>query len=60
MSQLFRETALSLGTGSDMVMGGMTLLFMTIFLAWTWYAYAPSRKAEMESYGRLPFDGDTP
>ena len=37
-------------------MGAMTLAFMGIFGAWFWYAYAPSRKALMDDYGRMPLD----
>ena len=58
MSQLFRDTALSLPASSGELMGLLTLAFMAMFLAWAWYAYAPSRRALMDEYANLPLERD--
>lgn len=38
------------------LLGVMTVVFFAVFLAWTWWAYAPSRREKMERYGRIPFE----
>ena len=56
MSQLFRETAQSLPALAELTMGGMTALFMALFLGWIWYAFAPSRSEHMQTMAHLPLD----
>ena len=34
----------------------LTTVFFFTFLAWTWWAFAPSRRAQHEAAGRIPFD----
>ena len=59
MNPLIKEGAQAMSPEAGVLMGLMTLAFMAIFLGWFWYAYAPSRRALMESHGRLPLeDGD--
>lgn len=38
------------------LLGVMTIVFLVVFLGWTWWAYAPSRKERMDRYARIPFD----
>ena len=38
------------------LLGVMTVVFLGVFLGWTWWAYAPSRKERMDRYARIPFD----
>ncbi len=54
MNPLIQEAAGAVQLG--WLMGIMTALFFTAFLGWVWWAYAPSRRARMEEYGRMPFD----
>ena len=54
MNPLIREAADSVQLG--WLLGLMTILFLVAFLGWAWWAYAPSRRALMEEYGRIPFD----
>jgi len=54
MSQLFVDTSQSLSTDAGVLMGVVTALFMGMFAAWTWYAYAPSRRNLMNDFGRIP------
>ena len=56
MNPLIRELAEAMAPESGTVMGLITLSFMGLFLAWAWYAYAPSRSGLMDTYGRLPLD----
>lgn len=42
------------------LLGLMTIVFLIAFLGWTWWAFAPSRRARMEEYARMPLDeGDS-
>lgn len=54
MNPLIHEAARSIELG--WLMGLMTVVFFAVFLAWTWWAYAPSRRGLMEQYGRIPFE----
>ncbi len=56
MNPLFHHAAGTMNDGTGIFMGAITVAFIGIFVAWTWYAYAPSRAALMERYGSLPFD----
>ena len=56
MSQLFREAAQSLSPLAVLWMGGTSVAFTALFLAWVAWAYAPSRAEEMEQLGHLPLD----
>ncbi len=38
------------------LMGFMTLVFLGIFAAWTWWAYRPANAARWEAAGRIPLD----
>ena len=42
------------------IMGVMTVLFLTCFLGWIWWAYRPGNRARMEEDARLPLTGDQP
>jgi cbb3-type cytochrome oxidase subunit 3 len=54
MNPLYREAAASVGL--TWVMALMTVVFLGIFLGWTWWAYAPRRRQQMEEAARLPFN----
>ena len=54
MNPVVRAAAESVELG--WLLGAMTIVFLVAFLGWTWWAYAPSRKALMEEYARIPFD----
>lgn len=56
MNPLFQAAKENLPAEAGVLMGLMTVAFMALFAAWTWWAYAPSRAARMESFGNLPFD----
>ena len=56
MNHVLRAAGDSVSLG--WLMGLTTLLFIAAFVAWTWWAYAPSRKAKMEEAGRIPFEGE--
>ncbi|MFT4623754.1 MAG: cbb3-type cytochrome oxidase subunit 3 [Myxococcota bacterium] len=56
MNPLFQAAKQSITDDTGLLMGVVTLLFMALYAAWGWYAYAPSRAAAMEAYGQLPFD----
>jgi cbb3-type cytochrome oxidase subunit 3 len=51
MSQLFDP-----GTDLSWLGSLLTTTFMLTFLAWVWWAYAPSRRAQHEATGRMPLD----
>jgi cbb3-type cytochrome oxidase subunit 3 len=42
------------------LLGLTTLLFLTSMMAWTAWAWWPSRKAAMDAAAWLPFQGDEP
>lgn len=58
MNPVLREAANSVQLG--WLLGLMTLVFLIAFVGWTWWAFAPSRRALMEEYGRMPFDEGDP
>ena len=53
MNTLLREAASTVDFG--WVLGGMTLIFMAIFLAWAYAAYAPKNKRRWEEAAQMPF-----
>ncbi len=55
MNTLLREAGASVDMG--WLLGAVTVGFFLSFLYWTWYAYAPSRRALMEEASRMPFEG---
>ncbi len=56
MNPLFQAAKESMTDETGLLMGLISLGFMGIFMAWTWYAYAPSRAAQMEAFGNIPLD----
>ncbi|MFT7520094.1 MAG: cbb3-type cytochrome oxidase subunit 3 [Kiritimatiellia bacterium] len=38
--------------------GLATMIFLTVFVAWTVWTWAPSRRAQMDAAAQLPFDDD--
>lgn len=36
----------------------MTVAFFVCFLGWTWWAYRPAHREQMEAYGRIPLEED--
>lgn len=40
------------------LMGAMTLTFIGVFLAWTWWAWAPGNRDAMDRAALLPFADD--
>lgn len=58
MNPVLAEAAGSVQLG--WLLGLMTIVFLIAFLGWTWWAFAPSRRARMEEYARMPLDeGDS-
>lgn len=42
------------------LLGGTTVFFIAFFLAWTLWSWAPSNRARLDGYARLPLDdGDS-
>ncbi len=58
MNPLFQAAKESMTDEVGLLMGLMSLAFMAIFMGWSAWAYTPSRKAQMEAYGNLPFLDD--
>ena len=56
MNPLFQAAKETMTPEHGVLMGAMSLLFMGIFLGWTWYAYAPSRAERMEAFGNIAFE----
>jgi len=54
MNPLLREAAESVRLG--WVLGLMTLLFLSSFVLWIWWAYRAKNRARWEADSRLPFD----
>ncbi|MEZ4415523.1 MAG: cbb3-type cytochrome c oxidase subunit 3 [Gemmatimonadota bacterium] len=54
MNPLIQEAAGSVELG--WLLGVMTVVFFAFFLAWTYWAFAPSHRRRMEEYARMPFD----
>lgn len=55
MNTLTREAASTVQFG--WLLGLLTVVFFVAFLYWVWYAYAPSRRAQMTEASLMPFDG---
>lgn len=53
MNALIREAAASVDFG--WLLGALTILFLAIFLAWVWVAYAPKNRDKWEEASRMPF-----
>ena len=53
MSQLLHGSHSELGW----LMGLTTVLFVSCMVAWTVWAFAPSRRQAMEDASRIPFEG---
>jgi cbb3-type cytochrome oxidase subunit 3 len=58
MNPLYRALANGVSPDQGVVMGLVTLMMIVLFGCWVWYAYAPSRRAQMAEFARLPLDGD--
>ena len=58
MNPLFQAAKASMTDEVGLLMGVMTVVFMAIFVGWSAWAYTPSRKAQMEAFGNLPFQDD--
>lgn len=58
MNPLFQAAKATMTDETGLLMGAMSALFLGIYAMWGWYAYAPSRAAQMEAFGTLPFDED--
>ena len=57
MNPLLREAANT--AELTWIMGVMTAAFLVFFLAWTWWAYSPSRREIMDEAARMPLtDGE--
>lgn len=56
MNPVFKAAAESNELGG--LMGVMTVLFLSAFLYWVWWAWRPDRRVEMERWGRLPLEDD--
>jgi cbb3-type cytochrome oxidase subunit 3 len=54
MNPVISEGARSVQLG--WIMGIMTVLFLSGFLGWAWWAYRPGNRARMEADSRLPFE----
>ena len=52
MNPLLNEAARSVELG--WLLGVMTIFFLVFFLAWVWYAYAPSNKELMDEMAQMP------
>jgi hypothetical protein len=56
VNTLLRAAADEVGLSG--VLGGMTLVFLLCFVAWTLWAFLPSRRPAMEAASRLPFEDE--
>jgi cbb3-type cytochrome oxidase subunit 3 len=54
MNPLIHEAADSVRLG--WIMAAMTVLFLSSFIFWTWWAYRGPNKARWEADSRLPFN----
>ena len=54
MNPVFQQAASSAGLG--WILGINTILFMGVFIGWSLYLWAPSRKQELDATGRLPLE----
>jgi len=54
MNPLIQEASASVQLG--WVMALMTVLFLTSFVLWTWWAYRKPNQARWEADSRLPFN----
>jgi len=53
MNSLLREAAASVDFG--WLLGGVTVLFLGIFIAWTWIAFAPKNRGKWDEAAKMPF-----
>ena len=53
MNDLLREAAQTVDFG--WVLGGVTIVFLGVFLAWAWWAYTPKNREKWEEAARMPF-----
>lgn len=56
MNPLWKSASEAVSPDHGVVMGVVTVLFMVLFAAWTWWAYAPGRREAMEQYGAMPLE----
>jgi cbb3-type cytochrome oxidase subunit 3 len=54
VNPVFRAAAESAQLG--WVMGLMTVVFLGVFLAWTWYAWNPANKQLMQDMAAMPLN----
>ncbi|MDP2470462.1 MAG: cbb3-type cytochrome c oxidase subunit 3 [Candidatus Palauibacterales bacterium] len=54
MNPLIQQAAGSIGLGWLATI--MTVLFLTAFLAWVWYACTPRNRQKFEDASRMPFE----
>jgi cbb3-type cytochrome oxidase subunit 3 len=54
VNPVFRAAAESAQLG--WVMGVMTVVFLGVFLAWTWYAWNPDNKQLMQDMAAMPLN----
>ncbi|HEU5040685.1 MAG TPA: CcoQ/FixQ family Cbb3-type cytochrome c oxidase assembly chaperone [Gemmatimonadales bacterium] len=53
MNEVFRAAAESARLG--WIMGLLTVLFLAVFLYWTWWAYRAGNRARLDEASRMPF-----
>lgn len=53
MNEIFRTAAETARLG--WLMGLLTVLFLAVFLYWTWWAYRAGNRARLDAASRLPF-----
>lgn len=54
MSQI--TTAAAEGIQNGWIMGLMTAVFLGFFMVWTYWAYRPSNRSNLDRAARLPFE----
>lgn len=54
MNPIFRAAGETAAMG--WLMGIMTIVFLVIFVGWTWWAYSPANRENMKRWSRLPLD----
>jgi len=58
MNTVMRHASESVELGT--LLGATTVLFLLFFTAWTLWSWAPSNRARLDRYARLPLDdGDS-
>jgi cbb3-type cytochrome oxidase subunit 3 len=48
------------GLTQGWLMGGMTIVFLAFFVAWSLWAWAPFNRKSMEAAARMPLDDGFP